>query len=480
MAVAPNLGNAHQFGVLGASAVTGSTGAGTVVNGDVGVAPGTAISNFPPSTVSPPFSLRSGNTPLEQAAQTDALAAYNFLAAQAVDLTLPAELGGTTQTPGVYDFTGGAANIAGGTTLTLDGPGVYIFKTASTVTANLLSNVSFINGASPCNVFWVVGSSATLNGVTFGGNVIAVASITADSSNLNLQGRLLALNGAVTMPGAGGNQVGGCSLSCPVITVSPTTLPDGIVGVLYSQVITASGGAAPYTFTVTAGSLPPGLALDPTTGVLSGTPTTAGPYNFTITATDMNGCLGSRNYTLLINGPGCLPIFFTPVSLPNGTVGKPYSQVISATGGSTPPYTFTVLPPDTLPPGLALTQPPVGPPSLSALLSGTPTAAGTYTFTIVATDSSDPACNGQITYTVIIGPKKRGGGGRGFNYPPTLCFPRVCYDEKRNIVPCYGNTKDMIPCPLEIRWPTPTGRIYELYSSEDLQCCYRLKPLPPR
>ncbi len=84
---------------------------------------------------------------------------------------------------------------------------------------------------------------------------------------------------------------------CPVITVTPLTLPNGTVGTNYNQTITASGGAAPYTFSVSAGALPNGLTLT-TAGVLSGPPSVAGTFNFTLKATDGNGCLGTRAYTL--------------------------------------------------------------------------------------------------------------------------------------------------------------------------------------
>ena len=105
----------------------------------------------------------------------------------------------------------------------------------------------------------------------------------------------------------------------------------------YNQIVTASGGTGPYTFTVTLGNLPVGLLLS-SGGVLSGTPTAAGTYNFTVRATDANGCAGNQAYTILIV---CPTIALSPVSFPVGTVGLAYSQTITASGG-TGPYIFAV------------------------------------------------------------------------------------------------------------------------------------------
>lgn len=85
---------------------------------------------------------------------------------------------------------------------------------------------------------------------------------------------------------------------CPEIAISPATLPDATVGLAYNQTISASGGTAPYTYSVTMGSLPTGLTLNSSTGVLSGTPTAGGTFTFTVTATDNEGCTGTATYTI--------------------------------------------------------------------------------------------------------------------------------------------------------------------------------------
>ena len=208
---APPLGVVQQFAVLGNSGVTGSTGAGTVVAGDVGSSPTASITNFPPSTVTPPFTLHLTNDLTVQQARIDSIAAYNFLAAQGPGTVLGAQLNGAVLTSGIYSFAGGAADLAATGTLTLNGPGVFVFQVDSALTANVLSNV--VGTADPCNVFWRVGSSATLNGITFRGNVFANASITVGSGS-NVTGRTIAgtgPTGAVTMAGAGGNTIGGCA-----------------------------------------------------------------------------------------------------------------------------------------------------------------------------------------------------------------------------------------------------------------------------
>src|SRR5205823_4612482 len=110
----------------------------------------------------------------------------------------------------------------------------------------------------------------------------------------------------------------------PGIILDPPSLPEGTIGVAYSQTITANGGSQPYSFALTAGALPAGFTLDPATGVLSGTTTTAGLYNFTISAADSNGCSGSRSYTLTISCSAVITL--SPSALSNGTVGTAYDQ----------------------------------------------------------------------------------------------------------------------------------------------------------
>jgi hypothetical protein len=213
MAVAPSLGAADSFAVLGASTVT-NTGP-TVVNGDLGVSPGATVVGFPPGIV-------NGTTQVANAAslaaQNSIVTAYNALAGQACDLVLTGtDLGGLTLTPGAYCFSS-SAQLTG--TLTLDGQGnsgaVWVFQIGSTLTTASGSSVAFINSGQACGAFWQVGSSATLGTTTtFSGNILALASITLNTGATNAGG-LFARTGAVTLDSNTVSRVGSCGSAAPV------------------------------------------------------------------------------------------------------------------------------------------------------------------------------------------------------------------------------------------------------------------------
>jgi len=195
--LAQSLGSAASFAVLAGSTVT-NTGA-TSILGSVGVSPGTGITGIPVGQ--PIGGTVHDNDATAAQAQSDLTTAYNALAGMACGTDLTGQdLGGMTLAPGVYCFNTSAA-VTG--TLTLDGQGnanaVFVFQIGSTFTSATSAVVTLIGAAQATNVYWQVGSSATLGtGSTVAGNIVALASITM-TNGAALHGRALARTGAVTM-----------------------------------------------------------------------------------------------------------------------------------------------------------------------------------------------------------------------------------------------------------------------------------------
>ena len=201
-AVAPALNSAAGFAVLGGATVT-NVGA-TALAGSLGLNPGVSVTGFPPGVLTSGAIYIADAT--AQLAQADLAQAYGALAGEACGQDLSGtDLGGQTLTPGVYCFSA-AAQLTG--TLTLDGQGdpsaVFVFQVGSTLTSAVGATIVTVNSTQPCNVFWQVGSSATVGaGTTWTGDILAAVSITL-GSGANLAGRALAQSGAVTL---GANQV---------------------------------------------------------------------------------------------------------------------------------------------------------------------------------------------------------------------------------------------------------------------------------
>ena len=195
-----NLGNATPFGVLGASTVT-NTGS-SVVTGDLGLYPGTSVTGIctgPPGTVIGTCHITDSIALDAQNDLTGAIINYNSLPCNFGPFGVT-DLGGLTLTTGVYCYSS-SVGLTG--TLTLNAAGdpnaLFVFKIGSSLTTASSSQVIMINGGAICNIYWVVGSSATLGtGSSFLGNILAVASITL-TTGASLSGRALAQTGAVTL-----------------------------------------------------------------------------------------------------------------------------------------------------------------------------------------------------------------------------------------------------------------------------------------
>jgi len=183
------------------------------------------------------------------------------------------------------------------------------------------------------------------------------------------------------------------------INASGGTDLGGTVGQAFAQDFFLSGGAGPYTWSVAAGQLPPGLTLQTTAGPrdanneLAGTPTTAGTFTFTMRLSDYAGQQATQQFSLTVDPP--LQISTTPLA--TGTVGVPYSRDLIAQGGA-PPYSWSVVTNiNELPPGLTLGA---TPPDFNNVLTGTPTQAGTFSFPMQVQDSQGNTASGTVTITI--------------------------------------------------------------------------------
>lgn len=190
------LETADPFAILAGSTVTND--GSSHITGDIGLHPGTSITGFGDATVDGDFHIADE---VAEKAKADLLNAYNDAFARPTNDTLATELGGNEVLPGVYDSSAGTFEITNELTLNAQGDpdAVWIFKMASTLTTAVDSSVLLTNGAQACNVFWQVGSSATINdGSDVKGNVLAQTSISM-KDGAALEGRALALDGAVTL-----------------------------------------------------------------------------------------------------------------------------------------------------------------------------------------------------------------------------------------------------------------------------------------
>lgn len=301
------------------------------------------------------------------------------------------QLGGTPTTAGSYKFAITAKDLNGcsdSQTYIIDivagCPTISVTGTlpGGTAGSDYKAGLSASGGVSPYT-FTVTGGALPPGLTLDGGIIIGTPSTPGDYS--------------FTITATDSNRCSGSAVfrmsigkaACPTITVGPSTLAAGTIGAGYKAALSASGGAGPYKFALSSGSLPKGLLLD-SDGVISGTPLAVESVEFSVTATDANGCTGTGSHSIKITEAPCPSITVGPSTLANGKVATAYRAALTATGG-TSPHTFSITS-GTLPPGITLT---------GETISGTPTTVGQYAFTVTAKDAR--GCSGALAYVIEIG-----------------------------------------------------------------------------
>jgi uncharacterized repeat protein (TIGR03803 family) len=318
--------------------------------------------------------LNSSGTPVAQASNSapdghNALLNYTVPAGQGGAYSLEVLASTVTSTPTFGEYV-----------LSLNG-----LSRAAAFTPSSLANWT-VNQPGYSQILNIRGAPGTMTFTTAGG---LPPGITLSSSGL-LAGTPTATGSypfMVTATDSGGDSASRSytvTINPPVAVTTPQPAT-GTAGVFYSQAFSATGGTGAVTFSAS-GALPAGMTLG-STGLLSGTPTTAGSFLFTVTATDSVGATGSQTYTMYV-------FAFSPSTLPVGTVTEPnYNQAITVTGGIAP-YTFRTT--GGLPPGLTL--------SSSGVLSGMPSAAGTSSFQVIATDNGGNSTGENYALTINPAP----------------------------------------------------------------------------
>ncbi|MDB6120967.1 MAG: hypothetical protein JWO08_4748, partial [Verrucomicrobiaceae bacterium] len=310
-------------------------------------------------------------------------------------------ISGTPSSAGTYTFTMRATDANGCTgtqviTLTPACPAITVTTSASLALATQYTSYSAsltaTGGSQPYS--WSVVSGALPAGLSLNASTGIISGVpTAEPATYNFTVQLADAYACAT------TKAFSIVVACPTITITPATLPDGIQYAAYSQTLTATitGTNVPnqtYTWSISNGSLPAGLTLNSSTGVISGTATTIQSQTFTVQVANTTNCFGVQTYTVAV---GCPPINITPATLASATQYAPYSQQFTATTTGinvpTQAYTWGLDTGSTLPSGLSLSN--------AGLLNGTPTAApGNYNFRLKVINADN--CPGYQSYVLTI------------------------------------------------------------------------------
>lgn len=317
------------------------------------------------------YAISAGSLPAGMSLGSDGLLSGTPTAAGTFNLTVTA----TDSSSGTGPYVGNRAY-----TITVNAPLITLGPASGTSfngTVGAVLNLPFTagNGTAPYSYALVVNSGTMPAGLTFNASSGLLSGTPTTAGTVNFS---VTATDSTTGMGSPFTATGTFTLTvaAPTITLAPGTLPAPAVGAAYSQTVTASEALpATFTYAVTAGALPQGLSLNASSGAITGTPSAAGSFNFTITATDGSGFSGSRAYSVIV---GAGTVSLGSATLAAATAETAYTHTFAASGG-TAPYTYAIAS-GALPTGMTL--------SSAGVLSGTPTAAGTFNFTISATDSS--------------------------------------------------------------------------------------------
>jgi len=241
--------------------------------------------------------------------------------------------------------------------------------------------------------------------ILWNGSALATTPVSSSAVSVVVPAAKLAQPGTVQVQVQNGT-AGETSVAVPLAIVSPNavvtqltiatpTFSNGVVGTSYSATLTASGGTTPYKWSISSGSLPTGLSLAASTGVIAGTPTAAGTFSFGITVTDSSKSVETAKVTAsIVITPS--PLAIKTTALAAGTNGVAYSQDLVATGG-TPVYTWSISS-GTLPAGLSLA-------ASTGVISGTPTVNGTFALGLTVKDSGNPVQTATLSTSIVLAPR---------------------------------------------------------------------------